>query len=48
MENQYCIFLVGRLKNVEVYLAGVKTIFDFEVIEIVYDNNPYPVLLRID
>ena len=32
MENQYCIFLVGRLQNVEVDLASVKIVANFEVI----------------
>jgi hypothetical protein len=47
MENQYFIFLVGRLKNVERYVAGVKTTVDFEVIEILGDKDPYPALLKI-
>ena len=34
MENLYYIFLVGRLENVEIDVAGVKTTTDFEVIEI--------------
>jgi hypothetical protein len=32
MENQYYIFLVGRMENVEIDVAGVKTTTDFEVI----------------
>jgi hypothetical protein len=48
MENQYCIFPVGRLQNVEVDLVGVKTIVDFEVIEIMGEKDPYPSLLGID
>jgi len=36
------------LQNVEVYLAGVKTIFDFEVIEIMGEKDPYLVVLGID
>jgi hypothetical protein len=32
MENQYCIFQVGRLKNVEIDVAGVETKTNFEVI----------------
>jgi hypothetical protein len=48
MTNQYCIFSVGRLEYVEVYVAGVKTIIDFEVLEIIGDKYPYPALLGID
>jgi hypothetical protein len=48
MENQYCIFPVGRMENVEIDVAGVKTTTDFEVIEIMGDKDPYPSLLRID
>jgi hypothetical protein len=42
MANQYCIYLVGRLQNIEVDLAGVKTMEDFEVIEIMGEKDPYP------
>jgi hypothetical protein len=48
MENQYCIFPIGRLENVEIDVAGVKTVDDFEVIEIMGDKDPYPALLGID
>jgi hypothetical protein len=48
MENQYCIFPIGRLENVEIDVAGVKTVADFELIEIMGDKDPYPVLLGID
>jgi hypothetical protein len=48
MENQYCIFPIGRLENVEIDVAGVKIVVDFEVIEIMGDKDPYPVLLGID
>jgi hypothetical protein len=48
MENQYCIFPIGRLENVEINVAGVKTVADFEVIEIMGDKDPYPTLLGID
>jgi hypothetical protein len=48
MKNQYCIFLVARLEDVEVDVAGVKTIVDFEFIEIMGDEDPYPALLGID
>jgi len=48
MANQYRIFPIGRLENVEVYLASVKTTADFEVIEIMDEKDPYPTLLGID
>jgi hypothetical protein len=48
MENQYCIFPVGRLENVEINVVGVKTTVDFEVIEIMGDKDPYLDLLGID
>jgi hypothetical protein len=47
MANQYCIFPIGRLENVEMDVAGVKTTVDFEVIEIMGDKDPYPTLLGI-
>jgi len=47
MENQYCIFLVGRIEDVEVDVVGVKMIIYFEVIEIMGDEDPYPALLGI-
>jgi hypothetical protein len=47
MANQYCIFPIGRLENVEIDVAGVKTVADFEVIKIMGDKDPYPALLGI-
>jgi len=40
MANQYCILPIGRLKDVEVYVTGVKTHADFEVIDIMGDKYP--------
>ena len=48
MENQYCIFPIGRLENMEIDVAGVKTVVDFEFIEIMGDKDPYLVLLGIN
>jgi hypothetical protein len=48
MANQYFIFLIGRLKNVEIYVVGVKIVSNFEVIEIMGDKDPYPSLLSIN
>ena len=48
MENQQKIFPMGRLQGVTVDIEGLSTEIDFEVIEIVNDNKPYPILLGID
>jgi hypothetical protein len=42
------MFPIGRLENVEIDVAGVNTIDDFEVIDIMRDKDPYPELLGID
>jgi hypothetical protein len=36
------------LEQVEVNVEGVMTKVDFEVIEIMDDSNPYPMLLGIE
>jgi hypothetical protein len=48
MTNQYYIYPIGRLQNIEVELAGIKTIVDFEVKEIMGEKDPYLALLGID
>ena len=48
MVNQQKIIPTGRLQVVTVDIEGASTLADFEVIEIVDDNNPYPALLGID
>jgi hypothetical protein len=48
MENQYYIFPIGRLENVEIDVVGVKIVVEFEFIEIMGDKDPYPALLGID
>jgi hypothetical protein len=48
MENQYCIFPIGRLENVKIDVAGVKTVAKFEFMEIMGDKEPYPALLGIN
>lgn len=45
MENQQKIVPLGRLSGITTDIEGVHTTIDFEVIEIVDDNNPYPTLL---
>ena len=39
---------MGRLQGVTVDIEGASMLEDFEVIEIVDDRNPYPVILGID
>lgn len=39
---------MGRLYGVTVDIGGESTLANFEVIEIVDDSNPYPMLLGID
>ena len=48
LANQQNIVPLGWLPNVPVDIDGICTIADFEVIEIIDDNNPYPVLLGIE
>jgi hypothetical protein len=45
LANQYKIYPIGRLEQVEVNIEGVKTKVDFEVIEIMDESDPYPALL---
>jgi hypothetical protein len=46
--NQYRTYHIGRLEKVEVNIEGVKTKAYFEVIETIYDWDPYLALLGID
>jgi len=39
---------MGRLQGVTVDIEGASALADFEVIDIMDDNNPYPVILEID
>jgi hypothetical protein len=48
MTNQYFIFPIGRLENMETDVARVKKVVDFEFIEIMGDKDPYAELLGID
>ena len=48
MANQQKILPMGRLQWVTVDIEGASMQVDFEVIEIVDDNNPYLALLGID
>jgi hypothetical protein len=47
MENQYFIFPIGRVENMEIDVARVKILADFEFIEIMGNKDPYPMLLSI-
>ena len=38
----------GKFQGIMVDIEGASALADFEVIEIVDDNNPYPTLLGID
>lgn len=48
MVNQLKIIPTGWLQGITVDIEGANMLADFEVIEIVDDNNPYPVLLGTD
>jgi len=48
MANQQKIIAMGHLHGVTVDIEGVHAIANFEVIKIVDDSNPYPLLLGID
>ena len=39
---------MGRLSNIPVDIDGVRSLADFEVIEIIDDSKPFPTLLGID
>lgn len=41
MASQYCIYHAERLENMEVNVASVKNVVDFEVIEIIWEKDPY-------
>jgi hypothetical protein len=48
MANQQAFNPFGRMEHVPMDIDKVRTFVDFEVIEIVDDNCPYPTLLGID
>jgi hypothetical protein len=48
LSNQHRVLPIGSLKGVIVYLDGVCTKEDFEVIEIVDVTTPYPTFLGLD
>jgi hypothetical protein len=42
------VYPLGRLPNIPIDIDGVRNLADFEVIEIIDDNKPFPTLLGID
>ena len=46
--NQQKIIAIWKLQGITVDIEGASALEDFEVIDIVDDNNPYPTLLGID
>ena len=46
--NQQRVSPMRRLSNLLVDIDGVRSLGDFEVIEIIDDSNPFPALLGID
>ena len=48
MDNQQNIIPLGRLSKIMVGIARVKVWANFEVIQILEDADPYPVILGLD
>ena len=48
LANQARVYPLGRLSNIPVDIDGVRSLADFEVIEIIDDRKPFPTLLGID
>jgi hypothetical protein len=48
LENHHKIVLIGILTWVNVNIDGVHNIVDFEVIDIMDDSKPYPMLLGLN
>ena len=48
LANYQKVCPLGRLSNVPVDMNGVRSLADFEVIDIIDDSNPFPALLGID
>ena len=46
--NQSKVLSIGRLTQVHVEIEGLRTYVEFELIYIVDNTNPYPVLIGID
>ena len=48
LANQQRVIPLGHFSSVPIDLEGVCSLADFEVIEIIDDSTPYPMLLGID
>ena len=48
LPNHLKVCPLGRLSNAHVDIDGVRSLADFEVIEIIDDSKSYPALLGID
>jgi hypothetical protein len=48
LENQHRVIPIDRLKCIPLDLDGLRTMIDFEVIDIVDNTTPYPTLLGLD
>jgi hypothetical protein len=48
LENQHIVVPIGILKGIPVDLDGMRTMEDFEVIDIVDNTQPYPTLVGLD
>ena len=48
LANQARVYPLGRLSNIPIDIDGVRSLADFEVIEIIDDSKPFPALLGID
>ena len=48
LANQYKVLPINQLTQVPIEIEGIQTYENFEVIDLVDDANPYPVLLGID
>lgn len=48
MANQQRIIPLGHLPQLAFSIEGVNVKAEFEVIEIVYDTNPYPAMLGLE
>jgi len=48
MANQHKIVPFGRLESIWIDIEGIRSTTTFEVIQIVYDNLPFPTLLGLE
>jgi hypothetical protein len=48
LANQHKIVPIGQLTRVHVNIDGVRSVEDFEFIEIVDDIQTYPALIRLE